>query len=143
MLARKLASVFVRDAVMRVSLGDVWRIQLTEEIPVPAHLFMIRSNIKLTWPGESIGIGGYDFCEQSQWDRGNLGRSVRINFADGHDILDWEAENAHDRCVTPVRQQPQNPPRGGRRLPRLSSLERRDADRVRRRPATSPDHAGR
>jgi hypothetical protein len=25
--------------------------------PRPAHLFMICSNIKLTWPGESIGIG--------------------------------------------------------------------------------------
>src|SRR6202048_1019956 len=116
MLPRKLASVFVRAPVMRRSLGDVGPLQVSGVNPRPAHLFMIRSNIKLTWPGESIGIGDYDFCEQSQWDRGNLVRPVRIHFADGHDILDLEAENAHDSCVTPVRQQPPNPPRGGRRF---------------------------
>jgi hypothetical protein len=39
--------------------------------PKPAHLFMICSNIKLTWPKESIGIGAYVFREQSQGDRRN------------------------------------------------------------------------
>ena len=42
-------------------------------------------------------------------------------------------ENAHENCVTPVRQQPQNPARRRQPLPRLSSLEKCDADRVRRR----------
>src|SRR3978361_395268 len=87
--------------------------------PRPAYLFMIRSNIKLTWPGESIGIDDYDFCEQSQWDRRNLGRPARINFPDGRPKGKNARETAHDDRVTPVRRQPQNPPRGGRRLPRL------------------------
>jgi len=34
--------------------------------PRPAHLFMICSNIKLTWPKESMEIGIHDFREQSQ-----------------------------------------------------------------------------
>jgi len=59
MLPRKLASVFVRAPVMRRSLKgwDHLLVQLGENQKL-AHLFMICSNIKLTWAGESIGIGG-------------------------------------------------------------------------------------
>src|SRR6266849_4974418 len=46
--------------------------------PQPAHLFMICSNIKLTSPKESIVSGGYDFREESQWDRRNLRRPSGI-----------------------------------------------------------------
>jgi hypothetical protein len=60
MLPRKLASVFVRArSRMRRSLKgwDHLLVQLGENQKL-AHLFMICSNIKLTWAGESIGIGG-------------------------------------------------------------------------------------
>jgi hypothetical protein len=42
-------------------------------------LFMICSNIKLTWPKESIRIGVHDFREQSQWDRKPSQVRVRLD----------------------------------------------------------------
>jgi len=52
-----------------------------------AHLFMICSNIKLTWPRESIGIGGCVFPEYSQWDRGNANALPALSHAGGEHIL--------------------------------------------------------
>jgi hypothetical protein len=75
MLPRKVA----RMLIARRSLGRVLgRHRFSPVNPQPAHLFMICSNIKLTSPKESIMSGGYDFREQSQWDRRNLRRPAGI-----------------------------------------------------------------
>ena len=55
MRPRKLASVLMRALVMRRS--SKFGPSLVLENQELAHLFMICSNIKLTGPGESIGIG--------------------------------------------------------------------------------------
>jgi hypothetical protein len=49
-------------------------------------LFMICSNIKLTWQEESIGIGVYDFHEQYQRDRWNLSAPPALSLVRGNDI---------------------------------------------------------
>ena len=110
MLPRKFASVFVRAPVMRRSFGVLGRHRFSEVNPRLAHLFMICSNIKLTWPEESIVSGVYVFHEQSQWDRRNLWRPARIKASTrDSDIRSGEPENA--MATAP---QPQNPARGSR-----------------------------
>jgi hypothetical protein len=56
MLPRKPASVLVRAPVMRRSFARCLAIAVLLN-PRLAYLFMICSNIKLTGPEESIGIG--------------------------------------------------------------------------------------
>ena len=48
----------VRACAGHAPLPPCWAITGSLVNPQSAHLFMICSNIKLTWPGESIGIGG-------------------------------------------------------------------------------------
>jgi hypothetical protein len=56
MSPRKDASVLMRALIMRRFLKCWWP-SLVFENQKLAHLFMICSNIKLTGPEESIGIG--------------------------------------------------------------------------------------
>jgi hypothetical protein len=70
MRPRKSASVFVRAPVMRPSFKEM--LGRHRMNPQPAHLFMICSNIKLTWARESTVSGDYVFHQQSQWDQRNL-----------------------------------------------------------------------
>jgi hypothetical protein len=56
MLPRNVASVLVRAPLMRRSWGKCVRFGSGKRNQKLAHLFMICSNIKLRWRGESIGI---------------------------------------------------------------------------------------
>ena len=62
---RKLASVLVRAVLMRRSFRNFGLYRFFRVNPRLAHLFMICSNIKLTGPAESIGIGGVIFMSNS------------------------------------------------------------------------------
>src|SRR5258708_19977536 len=134
MRPRKVASV-----LMRRSLRGCWAVTGSKVNPRPAHLFMICSNIKLRWPEESIGIEICVFREQSQWDEGTFDALPALSLARAM-IFSTATGKRHDNRVTHVRQQPQNPARRSQPLPRLSSLEKCDADRVRRGPPACPDH---
>jgi hypothetical protein len=59
----------VRACADHAPLPGVGPSQVLSEVnPRLAHLFMICSNIKLTWPEESIVSENYVFRKQSQWD---------------------------------------------------------------------------
>src|SRR3981081_1423171 len=78
-LPRKTASVFVRAPLMRRSSGSFGRPTGSGENQKLAHLFMICSNIKLTWPMESIGIGTPAIHERNQRDSGmDIQRKLEI-----------------------------------------------------------------
>jgi DNA polymerase len=88
MLLRKAATVLVwARSRMRHSFQRLDRFLVRRREPEAAHLFMICSNIKLTWPGESIGIGGCVFPEYSQCDRGNPNALPALSHAGGAHIL--------------------------------------------------------
>ena len=83
------------------------------------------------------------FMSNTNGIEGTFSALPALSLARGNDIRQRRAETAMTTASRPSGSSLESPARRGRRLPRLSSLERRDADRVRRRPATRANDAGR
>src|SRR5690242_9180197 len=108
---------------------------------ITAHLFMICSNIKLTWPTESTDIQRRFFLKNSKEIGGTSKPLTSLSPIDPHacrtDIPWNKREPAHDDRIQPARLT-----RRSRHLPRLPALEERHPDRVRRRTTPCRGRAG-
>src|SRR5689334_11597098 len=102
---------------------------------------MICSNIKLTWSDESTAIDRRFFIKNSNEIGGTLKPLTPLSPIDPNTCrtdIPWnKQEPAHDDRIQPARLT-----RRSRHLPRLSALEERHPDRVRRRTTPCRGRAG-